>query len=213
MLMVTRPSHSLHQEITVMRRSALYVLFTSAVLALVVVTGCKAAAPPPPPAPEFRPTSPLSEIMGSMVEPSADVLWNSVATVVNDKGVDTKAPHTDEEWAEVKRSAVTLVEATNLLLIDRPAAHPGDKSKNPNVELSPEEIDKLRAQDPATWKMYVKALYDAALPALNAVNKKDADALLASGEGIDTACENCHLHYWYPPNKAPAAAPSQRKSE
>ena len=196
-----------------MRRFATCCLLASAVFALAVLVACKAAPPPPPPAPEFRPTSPLTEIMGSMVEPSADVLWNSVATVVNEKGVDTKEPKADEEWAEVKRSAVTLVEATNLLLIDRPVAHPGEKSKNPNVELQPEEIDKLRKEDPATWKMYVKGLYDAALPALNAVNKKDAMALLNSGEGIDAACENCHLHYWYPPKDAPAAAPSQRKSE
>jgi hypothetical protein len=199
-----------------MRRFATCCLFGSAVFALAVLVACKGAAPaaaPPPAAPDFRPTSPIAELMGSMVEPSADVLWNSVATVVNDKGVDTKEPKTDEEWAEVKRSAVTLVEATNLLLIDRPAAHPGERSKNPNVELQPEEIDKLRAQDPATWKMYVKGLYDAALPALNAVNKKDAMALLNSGEGIDTACENCHLHYWYPPNKAPASVPTPGKSE
>jgi hypothetical protein len=196
-----------------MRRFAPYYLLGCSALALAVLVACKAAAPPPPPTSDFRPTSPLSEIMASMVEPSADVLWNSVATVVNEKGVDVKAPKTDEEWAEVKRSAVTLVEATNLLLIDRPAAHPGEKSKNPNVELSPEEIDKLRAQDPATWKMYVKGLYDAAVPALNAVNKRDSDALLNSGEGIDMACENCHLHYWYPPSKAPDAAPSPRQSE
>ena len=202
-------------EMMPMRRFTTYCLLGSAVFALAVLVACKAAAPAAPPAPaaEFRPTSPLTELMASMVEPSADVLWNSVATVVNDKGVDTKEPKTDEEWAEVKRSAVTLVEATNLMLMDRPAAHPGEKSKNPNVELQPEEIDKLRAQDPATWKKYVKGLYDAALPALNAVNKRDATALLNSGEGIDQACENCHLHYWYPPKDAPGAAPGAGKSE
>ena len=111
----------------------------------------------------------------------------------------------------VKRSAVSLVESTNLILIDRPVANPGTKSANPNVELEPAQIDKLRHDDPELWKKYVKALYDAAMPAYNAVNKKDADALGAAGEGIDTACENCHLHYWYPPGKTPDVAPSVRK--
>ena len=196
-----------------MRRFAMSFSLGLAIFAVALIAACKAAPPPPPPAPAFRPNSPIVEIMEYMVEPSADVLWESVATIVNEKGIDDRRPRTDEEWTVVKRSAVTLVEATNLLLIDRPAAHPGDKSENPNIELPPEEIDKLRAQDPELWKKYVKALYDAALPALNAINKKDADALLNSGEGIDTACENCHLHYWYPPNKAPAVAPSPRKSE
>src|SRR5262249_34334684 len=98
-------------------------------------------------------------------------------------------------------------------LMDRRAANPGDKSAHPNVELEPAQIDKLRADDPAQWKVFVKALYDAALPALNAVNKKDADALANAGEAIDTACENCHLHYWYPSEKEPDVAPSPRKSE
>ena len=148
--------------------------------------------------------------MDSLVDPSADVLWESVATIVNAKGIEDRRPRTDEEWATVRRSAVALVEATNLLLIDRPTGKPGEKSANPNVELSPEEIDALRAKDPATWKMFVKGLYDAAVPSLNAINAKNADELLNSGEGIDTACENCHLHYWYPPGKVPAVPPSTK---
>ena len=192
-----------------MRRFAMSLSLGLAIFAVALIAACKAAPPPAPPAPEFRPRA-LSEVMKYMVEPSADVLWNAVATTVNEKGIDDHRPTTDEEWTAVKRSAVTLVEATNLMLIDRPTANPGEKSANPNVELEPAQIDKLRADDPATWKTFVKALYDAALPALNAVNKKDADGLGAAGEGIDTACENCHLHYWYPPNKAPASVPSQK---
>jgi hypothetical protein len=175
-------------------------------LVVALIAGCRAA----PPAPEFRPTATVREIMGNMVDPSADILWESVATIVSQAGIDDRRPRTDDEWATVKRSAVTLVEATNLLLIDRPTGRTEDISANPNIELSPAEIDVLRTKDPETWKMFVKGLYDASIPALNAINKKDADALLNSGEALDVACENCHLHYWYPPNKTPPAAPSQR---
>jgi len=195
-----------------MRRFATSFSLALSILVVALMAGCKAAPPPPPPAPEFRPM-PLAEVMQFMVEPSADVLWNAVATTVNEKGIDDHRPTTDEEWKAVKNSAVTLVEATNLILIDRITANPGVKSANPNVELEPEQIDKLRKDDPELWKKYVKALYDAALPALNAINKKDADGLGNAGEGIDTACENCHLHYWYPPGKAPDVAPSLRKSQ
>ena len=196
-----------------MRRSAACVSVGVCLFAGVLAAGCKAAPPPAPPAPEFRPTATIKEVMDSMVDPSADVIWDSVATVVNEKGIEDRRPRTDEEWAVVKRSAVTLVEATNLLLIDRHTGKPGEKSEDPNVELSPEEIDALRAKDPATWKMFVKGLYDSAIPALNAINAKNADELLNSSGAIDTACENCHLHYWYPPGKVPPAVPSTGKSE
>jgi hypothetical protein len=193
-----------------MRRLAMCFTLGIGALAVAFTAACK-PAPPPAPAPaatgEFRPTATIREIMAAEVSPSADALWDSVATVADATGTKDKRPETDEEWAEVKRSAVTLVEATNLLLIDRHAGRADDKSANPNVELSPAEIDALRARDPETWKMFVKGLYDSAVPLLDAVNKKDANALLASGEALDTACENCHLHYWYPPGKAPAEVP------
>lgn len=197
-----------------MRRFVRYFVLSVGCLAVAVMSACKAAPPAAPPAPEFRPTATIKEIMDSMVDPTADVLWESVATVVDKTGIVEKRPRTDEEWAVVKRSAVTLIEATNLLLINpRTTGKPGDKSENPNIELAPEQIDALRAKDVEEWKMFVKGLYDATLPALNAINAKDADKLLDAGEGIDTACENCHLHYWYPPGKNPENAPSIRKSK
>jgi hypothetical protein len=44
-------------------------------------------------------------------------------------------------------------------------------------------------------------LQDAAALALKAVDAKDKGALLHAIDGIDKACENCHLHYWYPNDK------------
>ena len=36
---------------------------------------------------------------------------------------------------------------------------------------------------------------------MQAVNAKDKDALLRALDGIDKACEVCHLRYWYPKDK------------
>jgi hypothetical protein len=44
-------------------------------------------------------------------------------------------------------------------------------------------------------------LQDAAAASLQAVQAKDKDALLQAIDKIDKACENCHLHYWYPNDK------------
>ena len=50
------------------------------------------------------------------------------------------------------------------------------------------------------------------MDAFKAIEAKDTEGLLNAGDGIDNACEKCHLQYWYPNERKPAEAPSQRKS-
>ena len=157
------------------------------------------------PQPQFRPTATVKDIMTSIVDPEADVLWNAVATIVSLTGTEERAPKTDEEWEAVRRSAVQLVEATNLLRVPgRHVARPGEKSQNPRIELQPETIQKMIAEDPATWSRHVDQLHDAAVPALTAADAKNAKGLFDAGEHIERACESCHQQYWYPPKQATA---------
>lgn len=154
--------------------------------------------------PPFRTTGTIKDIMDSVVDPSADVLWDSVSTTINRQGVQDKQPRTDDEWKEVRRSAIALVEATNLLVMEgRKVAPAGDKSQNPEIELGPEEIQKLVDADRAGWIKYAHGLHDAAMVALKAIDGKSVQGLMDAGEGIDEACENCHKHYWYPNEKNP----------
>jgi hypothetical protein len=170
----------------------------------VIVGGCGSRQQPGA-RPAFRTDATVKDIMDSIVDPQADVLWNSVATIVSATGTEERAPQTDEEWAAVRRGAVQLVEVTNLLLIPgRLVARPGEKSQNPRIELEPEAIQKLIADDPATWGKLVDGLHDAALPALTAINAKDVKGLFDAGDKLEHACETCHQNYWYPPQHAPA---------
>ena len=50
----------------------------------------------------------------------------------------------------------------------------------------------------------MQALQDSLKPALDAIDKKDPQALFEAGEQIDETCENCHQVFWYP--KAVASA-------
>ena len=171
---------------------------------LLAIGGCRAREEGKP-QPAFRPTATVKDIMVSIVDPEADVLWNAVATIVSLSGTEEREPRTDEEWTAVQRSAVQLVEATNLLRVPgRLVAKPGEKSENPRIELHPETIQKLIADDPATWGSLVDGLQDAAVPALNAANARNAKGLFDAGEKIEGACEACHRHYWYPPESAAA---------
>jgi hypothetical protein len=160
-----------------------------------------AAKPAETAAADFRTTATIKDIMDSVVDPSADYLWDSVATIVSRKGTEERRPRTDMEWKEVRRRAIALVEATNLLIMDgRKVAKPGEKSENPGIELGPEEIQGLIDEDRASLIKFAHGLHDAGMKALAAIDKKDPDALSDSGEAIDEACEQCHLKYWYPPN-------------
>src|SRR5438093_13128239 len=83
---------------------------------------CTSCASPQSQAPaqsqaEYRTTATIKDIMDSMVDPGADYIWDSVETVVSAKGIEEKQPRTDEEWKEVRRRAIMLLEATNALQI------------------------------------------------------------------------------------------------
>jgi hypothetical protein len=165
-----------------------------------LLAGCAAPAPeqPPPAAPPYRPVATIREIMNSVIDPSVDVVWNSVATVI-DNGMTDRAPKTDEDWAEVRRHALIVSEAANLLLMrDRPVAPPGAPSQAPGVELAPEEIRSLIDKNPDGWNFYVQELQDSLKPALAAIDAKNPQALFDAGEQIDTTCENCHQVFWFP---------------
>jgi hypothetical protein len=54
------------------------------------------------------------------------------------------------------------------------------------------------ARDRRGWIRRAQELRDSAATALKAVDAKDPPKLLEAGDRIDTACENCHLRYWYP---------------
>jgi len=172
-------------------------------VSLLVAAACSAPAPAPAAKkePPFRKTATIKDIMDSMVDPSADFLWESVATIVTRKGTEERRPRTDDEWKAVRRAAITLVEATNLLIMDgRAVAKPGEKSENPGIELSPEAIRRVMDDDPDTLVKLAGALHDAGMKAMAAIDAKNADALSDAGEVIDNACETCHLKYWYPPD-------------
>jgi cytochrome c556 len=165
------------------------------------------------------PTATIKDLMLSVIDGAADVVWLSVTTVVDEKGMLETKPITDEDWVKVRHGAVTLMEAANLLMIPgRRVARPGEKSETPGVELEPEEMDALIAKDRAAWNARAKALHDVVEQVVQAIDKKDAEKVFELGEQIELACEGCHKQYWYPnevipefPSDTPSNPPSGTK--
>lgn len=110
-----------------MRASGRRVLgFVTAFLIVIMVGACQSREPESvaaPAAPEYQPTATVRELMHSVIDPAADVVWLSVWTLVDGEGVHEIRPQTDEEWAGVRRGAIILLEAANLLMMPgRPVA-------------------------------------------------------------------------------------------
>jgi hypothetical protein len=137
------------------------------VVGVVVLAGCGGPQPPP-----FKPVADVKGLMQAVVDPSADVVWDSVAIITTKEGVEERRPRTDKEWAAVRSGAMTLTEAGNLLMIPP------------------------RAKDGGEWMKMAQELVDTAAVALRAAEAKNVDQLLKVGGDIDEACEHCHKKYW-----------------
>ena len=191
------------------RHAAAAVVLVAASLLASCGTPAPQGTPPPeqplPADPPYRPVASIREVMNSVIDPAVDVVWNAVGSDIEHGRVTDRTPKTDEDWAEVRRHALVVSEAPNLLMMhNRPVAPPGAPSLAPGVELTPEEIRSLIDKNPAGWFLFAQQLQEAMKPALAAIDAKDSEALFAAGEKIDTTCENCHQVFWYP--KAVASA-------
>jgi hypothetical protein len=170
---------------------------TSILAPLLLLAACAPKAPAATP----QQLASIQEIMASMVDPSADSLWDAVGSTLTPHGYEDRLPRTDKDWQQVRHWAVTLAEAPNLLVMPgRRVAVPGGKLDDADVKgiESPPAIQAAIDKDPAAFAAKARGLQDAGRAAVAAVDARNPAALLAAGGQLDTACESCHLKYWYP---------------
>jgi len=170
----------------------------AAVAMAVALTGCAKKSEPQA---EAAQQASVLDLMSKQVDPSADFIWESVATISTEKGIEEKHPRTDAEWLEVRTHAVQLIEAAKLLKADGlKVAHPGQKLSEPGGEgdFTPEQAQAAIDADHATFVAYARALEDTAGLMLAAIEKKSPDEMLEVGGALDEACEQCHVKFWYP---------------
>ncbi len=113
----------------------------------------------------------LKQVMEWVIDPNADVVWDSVKSISNAKGTTEIYPRTDAQWEAVRNSAATLIESGNLLMAQG------------------------RAKDDKQWVEYSQRLSRTAELALKASQEKNKDALFDAGGKIYNACRACHDKY------------------
>jgi hypothetical protein len=155
----------------------------------------------------------IKDLMDSIVDPSADVVWGAAGTVVDQDGVHNTFPKNAEEWLNVRRAAIRIIEGSNLLMMPgREAAPPGTKSETPGVELEPPEITALIKKNRRRFDTFARALQALGFEAVRAIEAQDTAALLEIGGRMQDVCEACHQAFWYPGAKAPYPVREQQPS-
>jgi hypothetical protein len=185
-------------------------LSIAAMLAVVLLPGCarQQAAPPADtvklsaalPA-GLTPEASVLDLMLDFVDPNADDLWASVATISSKKGVEERRPRTDAEWNLARRRALTLAESANLLVVEgRQVAHPGQQLEEPGGEgdYTPAQAQAEIDKDRGSFTGFAAVLQESSRKLLAAIEKRDIDAFLEAGGDLDEACETCHRRFWYP---------------
>ena len=137
--------------------------------------------------------------MHDLIKPAADTLFTSVRIVVDKPhGTVEQGPKTDADWEHIRSAAVTLGEGVYLLKIRRPIAPADDLAPRHATILTPPQILAKLQHDPVLWDARIQTVRNVALEALDVVKRRDTKELWDVGENLYTACENCHLDYWYP---------------
>lgn len=137
-----------------------------ALLPALLAIGCGGPAPPP-----LRLHADVKQLMASVIDPNADIVWDAVGTIVTAEGVEEIQPRDEEEWTHVAQSAWVLTESANSLMIGN------------------------RPKDTGDWLRFAQELSDTGLRAARAAEAHDAEALFTAGGDIYLACTACHAEY------------------
>ena len=114
------------------------------------------------PSESFPPVASVRQLMLDLIHPSS----NDILLAIYRGG-----PKDEKEWAAVRRSAVTLAESGNMLMLQG------------------------RARDQGDWMKDAKLLVDVGNSAYKAAQAKDGNALAGLAGGVDASCTTCHKQY------------------
>lgn len=136
-------------------------------LLMLATAGCNSAPAPPP----YQPVADVKTLMANIMEPAAEVYWDAVGVIVDDKGEHHIEPRTIEEWDAVRNAAYVVAESGNLLMMP------------------------TRAKDGGEWMEASRLMIAAAQKAIRAAESRDKDAVFDVGAEMYDSCTNCHAKY------------------
>ena len=109
----------------------------------------------------------MKQFMNHVLEPAADVVWDSAGYIVTMDGETSLAPTNDEEWAAVKAAGAMILESGNMLMLPERAAD-------------------------ADWQEFAEAMSTVGLQVMAAADAQDDDAVFQTGATLYSVCVACH---------------------
>ena len=151
-----------------------------------------------------QPVATIQELMQAEVDASADSIWDAVETITTQAGEEHKQPRTAAEWQEVRRKAIVLIEAANLLTVENRKLANAEFPAEAAGALDSVEIARRIAASRPAFNQYALTLRQTAQTLLTAIDAKDPKQVVAAGGVLDEVCESCHMTFWYPNQVIPA---------
>ena len=143
-----------------------------AIACAALLAGCDRAPPPP--------ERTVQQLMADVVQPTAEVYWNSVQFISDETGDHDIKPETEADWKRTRDAATKLGELGELL-------------KTPGYSEG-------RGED---WVQISDSLIEVSRLAEQAADAKDPDEVFEVGGTIYNVCTACHQVY--PPTTGPEA--------
>ena len=146
------------------------------------------------------------EVMADEIDPGADVLWAIGNKAIGDQAGIDPSKMTDEDWtklaegADALRASALKIATMDPVVLTRKGVPIGDEGAP--LGHTSAEVQANFDKDPQTLRDMANAL--AAHSADIAAASRAHDAAKAGPliDQLDGVCENCHLTFWYPEEKA-----------
>ena len=133
----------------------------TAAIALLTTASVTAQTPPQVATAPIRAVATITQLHDVMIKPASDAIFN----------VARRAPADAGDWEALRRSAITLAETGNLLMLGS------------------------RARDRGRWMKLSRDLIDVSARAATAASARDLDLLLTTADSLVEVCESCHVRY------------------
>jgi hypothetical protein len=156
--------------------------------------------------PQAQAESTVHAIMKDKVDANADALWDLTNPALNNDATLNPAKIDDARWAQIAQRAQAVADAAGELasLKTLKLVEPGQKIADQDLVGGdpPDAVQANLDRNPTDFRQFAGALQAHMNDVVAYSKAHDAKKLSPLIDQLDGVCENCHLEFWYPDQKA-----------
>jgi len=148
----------------------------------------------------------VHDVMKEQIDGNADPIWEITNGALDNEAQIDPAKMTDEQWAEVERRALAVKSGADTLAAMKKLVviKPGERISDQDVPggTTPEKVQAHLDAHPDDFREFAGVLSAHMADLAAAAQKHDAKRATPLVDQLDGVCENCHLEFWYPEQRA-----------